>query len=525
MSDTQAQAGTVVIIGAGPAGLTAAYELARGGRYKPVVLESSAHIGGISRTVEYRGNRMDIGGHRFFSKNDVVMDWWLEMMPLQGRPAGDDLALGREVLLSDAPGAPDPEHEDRVMLSRSRLSRILFMRKFIDYPLSLNLRTSRALGAVRIARFVLGYLAARVRPVRDERTLEDFLINRFGVPLYEAFFKDYTRKVWGVPCSGISREWGAQRIKGLSLRGTIAHALRQAFSKDDSLRQKSQETSLIGRFLYPKLGPGQLWEEVALRVEEMGGEIRHGARVVGLDLEGGRVAGVAFEDGPGGEVRRMRAAHVVSTMPVRDLVDAMPEEAVPGAVREVAGGLVYRDFMTAGILVRGDALVIEGKIARDNWIYVQEHDIRMCRIQVFNNWSPYLVARAGTVWLGLEYMCDEGGELWSMPDENFIRLAVGELEAVGVVRAGDVLDSVVLRVPKAYPAYFGSYDRFDEVRGFLDGIANLYPVGRNGMHRYNNMDHSMLSAMKAVAVIEGREADKTGIWRVNAESEYHEEAG
>ncbi len=530
-----------IIIGAGPAGLTAAYELLDRTDVKPIVFEASREIGGISRTVRYKGNRIDIGGHRFFSKSGRVMDWWLNVMPQQGAPSRDDRRLGRDVPLAvtctrrplgaaepvTSP-APDPEIADAVMLSRSRLSRIFYLRKFFNYPITLSVQTVRNLGIPRMVRIGFSYVWTRLAPIRTEKSLEDFFINRFGRELYATFFKDYTEKVWGVPCDVIKPEWGAQRIKGLSITKALLHALRGLGGRNRSLRQEGVETSLIEQFLYPKFGPGQMWEEVARQVVEHGGEIRMGCRCVGMRVDDGRVAAVLILDEASGEVQEHEADYVFSTMPVQELVAGLRGE-VPANVREVAAGLKYRDFITVGLLL--DRLLIRNEtgqptvndIVPDNWIYIQERDVRLGRLQVFNNWSPYLVADPDLVWIGLEYFCNEGDDLWSMDDATFAGFAEGELAKIGIIDRADVRDRVVIRVPKTYPAYFGTYDRFQEIRDYTDTLANLYLVGRNGMHRYNNQDHSMMTAMMAVDDIRNGVTDKAAIWDVNVEEEYHEE--
>jgi len=522
---------TALIIGAGPAGLTAAYELLKRTDIQPVILEMSQEIGGISRTVNYKGNRMDIGGHRFFSKSDRVMAWWREILPVQGR-SGSAVELkyqGRQRSLELTEEGPDPERQDRVMLIRRRLSRILYGRRFFDYPIALNGRTVMNLGLLRMMRIGFSYLKARLLPIRDERTLEEFLINRFGKELYLTFFKDYTEKVWGVPCGEISAEWGAQRIKGLSITKALIHAVRSLRRRDTSLEQKDTETSLIERFLYPKYGPGQLWEEVARQVQEMGGEVRLGWQAVKLEVDGDRVVALTVRNPKSGATERLTGDYFFSTMPVKELVAAIGT-AAPPEVQEVAEGLIYRDFITVGLLLKrlkvsnDTALETVNQLIPDNWIYVQEPDVRVGRLQIFNNWSPYMVKDPDTVWLGMEYFCTEGDELWSRPDPEFIALAIKELEQLGIIDAADVLDHTLIRVPKTYPAYFGSYDRFDEVRDYADGLSNLYLLGRNGMHRYNNADHSMLTAMVAVDNLVSGRSDKANIWAVNSESEYHEEA-
>ena len=516
---------TALIIGAGPAGLTAAYELLEQSDVHPIVFEKSDAIGGISKTVRYNGNRIDIGGHRFFSKSDWVMQWWQRVMPIQGAPSRDDKALGREVPLNDAPDAPDPQETDRVMLVRSRLSRILFLRTFFDYPVSLSMNTVKGLGLWRMAKIGVSYFYARAFPINPEHSLEDFFINRFGRELYGTFFKDYTEKVWGVSCSKIEASWGAQRIKGLSVTKAILHALKRK-KKEDGIAQKGVETSLIEQFMYPKFGPGQLWEEVASDITARGGEIRMGCEVVALEHDGAAIKSVTVRHQDGSE-ERIGGDYVISTMPVKELIAAMGPET-PEPVREAGAGLLYRDFMTVGLLV--DRLLIKNEteiptlngIVPDNWIYIQEPDVDVGRLQIFNNWSPYLVGEPDKVWIGMEYFCNEGDRLWNMDDEAMKAYGIDELVKIGVIRREDVRDSVVLRVAKAYPAYFGTYDRFDTVREYTEGIENLFLIGRNGMHRYNNMDHSMLSAKTTVENIVNGVKDKNNIWNVNAEKEYHE---
>jgi protoporphyrinogen oxidase len=518
---------TALIVGAGPGGLTAAYELLKHTEIKPVVCEMSSDIGGISKTVVYKGNRIDIGGHRFFSKSERVMNWWQDFMPLQGKPAWDDLLLERNTAyLHDSP--TDPEKTDKVMLIRSRLSRIFFLRAFFNYPISLKFKTLKNLGFVRIAKIGWSYILINLRPIKDEKTLEEFLINRFGKELYSIFFKDYTEKVWGVSCDKIPADWGAQRIKGLSITKTLTHALKSLVTTDKSIDQKNTETSLIEKFLYPKLGPGQLWQEVAREVENMGGEILMQHEVVDIHVDDGTVTKVGVANHNDGDQKVIECDYLISTMPMKDLVRAMPADQVPKPAGEVAAGLVYRDFITVGLLLNRLQLTNDtnietiNNIVPDNWIYIQESDVKIGRLQIFNNWSPYLAADKDTVWIGLEYFCNEGDDLWSMADSDFISFAIDELEKIDVIDKQDVLDSTILRVPKTYPAYLGTYDRFDELRAFTDSIENLFLIGRNGMHRYNNADHSMLTAMAAVENIIDGTKTKQNIWEVNTEQEYHE---
>lgn len=519
---------TAIIIGAGPAGLTAAHELLKRSPITPVVLEKSHDMGGISRTVHYKGNRMDIGGHRFFSKSDRVMNWWLKVMPLEAQTeTSSALAYQNKTrTLATSGQGPDPVTEDRVMLVRSRKSRIYFLRRFFDYPISLSADTLRKLGLWRTAKIGISYTQAMARQIKPEKTLEQFLINRFGRQLYLTFFKSYTEKVWGVPCNEISAEWGAQRIKGLSLVKALRHMVQKSFQSSSDIAQKETETSLIEKFLYPKLGPGQLWECVAETVKAEGGQILTGWSVDKIHVEENRISGVTATH-ESGETKRFDADYFISTMPIKELIRSL-DTPVPAKIREISEGLIYRDFITVGMLL--DRLNIQdgnengAKLLKDNWIYIQEPDVLVGRMQVFNNWSPYLVADPTKVWIGLEYFCYETDDLWKKSDADMIALATEEMQKIGIISKSDVRDATVVRVPKTYPAYFGTYEHFDDLKDYVSAFENLFLVGRNGMHKYNNQDHSMLTAMTAVDnIIEGR-IDKANIWAVNTEQEYHEES-
>ena len=512
-----------MIIGAGPAGLTAALELLRQTDIKPLVLEESPFVGGISRTVNNDGNRMDIGGHRFFSKNQEVMAWWKSMMPIQGSPSLDDILLERDKELVQ--GGPDPEKENRVMLLRDRVSRIFFLRHFFDYPISIKWSTFAGMGLWNTIRVAWGYLVSTIRKL-PETSLENFYVNRFGRPLYEMFFEDYTEKVWGVHPSKIGADWGAQRVKGLSVMSILKDVLTKPFRKK-SIDQQKVETSLIERFIYPKYGPGQLWETVASEVKKAGGEIRMLSKVTGIVAEEGQVTAVEMETG--GVQETIPCDYLFSSMPVKDLVAAVKGVEIPSEVADVASGLPYRDFITVGVLVKKLKITngtkintYEGRVP-DTWIYVQERDVKVGRLQIFNNWSPYMVSDyKGTMYVGMEYFCDEGDKLWEMPDNEFVDMALGELEKIGVADRGDVLKADRIKVKKAYPAYFGTYKEISKVREWLDGFQNLFCIGRNGQHRYNNMDHSMLTAMEAVRCIKENISSKDNVWEVNTEKEYHE---
>ena len=522
---------TAIIIGAGPAGLTAAYELLTRTGIKPIVLEKGDCMGGISRTVNYKGNRIDLGGHRFFSKSDRVMEWWLRMLPLQALENSPTAIKYHRMESAITPSAsgPDPAAADRVMLLRSRKSRIYYLGRFFKYPISLEKDTLLKLGLWRTFKIGVSYVRSALFPLKQEKTLEQFFINRFGRELYRTFFKSYTEKVWGVACDKLSAEWGAQRVKGLSVWSTLIHAVRKVFKdRSSNIGQKDVQTSLIEQFLYPKFGPGQMWDEVARHVKEKGGEIRTGWRVERIITDGWHVKALEATESATGRKVTFEGDYFFSTAPVQELVRSF-DLAPPQNVLEVSDGLVYRDFITVGLLVRSlrisDDTPQGKKLISDNWIYVHEPDVLLGRIQVFNNWSPYMVADPATVWLGLEYFCNESDEIWNLSDDRMVAVATEELRKIGIIDTGEVLDSTVLRMEKTYPAYFGTYARFAEVREHLDRYANLFLIGRNGMHCYNNQDHSMLTAMMAVDDIIAGKTDKTGLWEVNTESDYHEEKG
>jgi protoporphyrinogen oxidase len=408
------------------------------------------------------------------------------------------------------------------MLVRDRVSRIFYLRKFFDYPISLKLQTFANMGFKRTMKSGFGYVHAAMFK-RKEASLEDFYINRFGKPLYEMFFEDYTEKLWGVHPSQISPDWGAQRVKGLSLMKAVLSVITKPFKKDS----KKQETSLIEQYVYPKKGPGLYWELMAQKVEEMGGELHMNAKVIGMDTADGKVSAVRVQQDGG--AKTYEADAFFSSMPIKDLVEAMGE-GVPKDVHDIACGLPYRDFITVGLLLNKlkiknqTKLKTVGGIVPDCWIYIQERDVKIGRLQVFNNWSPYMVDDLeNTVWVGLEYFCTEGDDMWNMPAEDFIRFAKGELAKIDIIDPEDVIDATHIRVKKAYPAYFGTYKQFDTVREYLDGFSNLYCIGRNGQHRYNNMDHSMMTAMEAVRLCKSGSADKAAVWNVNTEEEYHEQ--
>lgn len=513
----------VIIIGAGPAGLTAGCELLRrSDEYEVLILEEEPVPGGISKTILSDGNRMDLGGHRFFSKNQQVMDWWIQLLPVQGAPSFDDKVLKREH--EEKEGGPDPEKEDLVFLKRQRISRIYYNQKFFDYPIKMNWNTIRNMGFLTTVQAGLSYIKTLFWK-HPEQSLEDFYINRFGKKLYSMFFEDYTEKLWGRHPSEISPDWGAQRVKGLSIVALIKDVLGKLIKKEN----RNVETSLIESFYYPKFGPGQLWQEAARQFETLGGKIDYGCKVSQVLQKENHITDVIFVKE--GKTEKMEADILLSSMPLCDLIGGMNQ--VPESIQQIAKGLPYRDFVTVGLLV--DRLKIKnetsrktlGDIVPDCWIYVQDRSVRMGRIQIFNNWSPYMVEKPEqTVWLGLEYFCREGDPMWSMTEEEWKEFGFQELVQMGVAdKDTKVLHAHCEKVKKAYPAYFDTYQDIKTLENWIDQVDNLYCIGRNGQHRYNNMDHSMLTAFLAVNLILSHALDHSSLWNINTEKEYHEEKG
>ncbi|MDD3922641.1 MAG: NAD(P)/FAD-dependent oxidoreductase [Endomicrobiaceae bacterium] len=513
-----------LIIGAGPAGLTAAYELLTKTNIKPIIIESTNDIGGISKTFDYKNNKMDMGGHRFFSKSDVVMNWWTNLMPIQTVPSSDDILLDRKVDLSVSNDEVNPNKIDDVMLVRNRLSRIFFLKNFFDYPISLSIQTMKNLGALRIIKIGISY-SYSLFVKRQEKNLEDFMINRFGKELYLTFFKDYTHKVWGVEPKDIPSDWGTQRIKGLSILKLLQQAIKKVFTQKTALEQKDTETSLIEKFYYPKYGPGHFWQLVAKKIEDMGGKILFNQKATRIITDKNRIKSVVVKNEE--SENEYTSDYFFSTMPVKDLISSLDKK--DSNIEKISKGLGYRSFITIGLLVKKLEIINNTKIKSyknrvpDEWIYIQEREVKLGRLQIFNNWSPYLVNDyENTVWIGLEYFCDEDDDMWNMKEKDFIKFASKELEQIGIVKAENILDGCFVKVPKAYPAYFGTYNEFDKVKKYINQYENLFLVGRNGMHKYNNMDHSMLTAITAVDNIIKDIKTKDNIWSVNTEQDYHE---
>ena len=512
-----------IIIGAGPAGLTAAYELLTKTDIIPIVFEQDKQAGGLSKTIDHNGNKIDIGGHRFFSKSEKVVNWWLHFLPLEPG-TGDSFDIqykGGSASFSNT--GKISAGEDPAMMLRPRKSRIYFQNNFFDYPLQFNGSTLRKLGILKTIRIGLSYTYAKLFPHKPEQNLAHFFRNRFGEKLYETFFKDYTEKVWGVPCERLPATWGQQRVKNLNIGKVIKHAFKSIFTSNKTIDQFGTSTSLIEQFMYPRHGPGQMWETVAREIEKLGGKIYYNTTVTAINANfNGRIQSLDVTEHSGTE-KKYEGDYFFSTMPVKELVKKLNNLPVPQQVREAAESLEYRDFLIVGILASALAIKERNATLTDNWIYIQDKNIKAGRIQFFHNWSPHMVKHPGDIWIGVEYFCNETDAFWQQSDEAIAGNAIREMEIIKMLHPEDVKDTLVVKVKKAYPSYFGGYENFSVVQAFLDKIDNLYLIGRNGMHRYNNSDHSMLTAMAAVEnIITGRK-DKTNIWEINTEDEYHEE--
>ncbi len=509
----------VIIIGAGPAGLTFGYELLKkSNNYNVTILEETNDIGGISKTVKYKDYRMDIGGHRFFSKNNKVTSFWNEIMPTQGTIPFDYRETDRKT--KTIKNGPNPDIDNNVMLVRNRISRIYYLQHFFDYPISMKFQTFKNMGLVRTVTSVFSYFKAKLFK-KEETSLENFYINRFGKKLYSMFFEDYTKKLWGRHPKDISPDWGSQRVKGLS----ILVIIKDMFTKLFHIKKKKVETSLIEEYYYPKYGPGQFWETVAKKIIDNGGKIINNSKVTKIIFNDNKITSVYCDK------KEYKGDIFISSMPVKDLINEMSgNKKIDKDIKRISNGLPYRDFITIGCLV--SKLNIEnntniktlGNIVPDCWIYVQDERVKLLRIQIFNNWSPYLLKNPKEeVWIGAEYTCQENDELWKMSDKDFSEYAFNELEMINIINKKDVKDYHVERIKKAYPSYFDTYYEIDKVIDYLNSFDNLYCIGRNGQHRYNNMDHSMMTAFEAVNNIINNVKDKSNIWNVNTEKEYHEE--
>ncbi|MBX2925054.1 MAG: NAD(P)/FAD-dependent oxidoreductase [Chitinophagaceae bacterium] len=513
-----------IIIGAGPAGLTAAYELLTKTDIIPVVIEQDRQVGGLSKTIDYKGNKIDIGGHRFFSKSEAIIDWWLNFLPLRS-PAGSaniDLKYHNKTIQYISSRSPGADSE-KVMLVRPRKSSIYYNKKFFDYPLQLNMRTIRNLGLLKMLRIALSYTQFRLFPRKSEATLEQFFKNRFGNVLYETFFKDYTEKVWGVPCSRLPATWGQQRVKDLSVAKVLKHAVKSIFGSSKGIRQEGTSTSLIEQFLYPMFGPGQMWETVAGEIIRRGGSIQLNTSLQSIHGNNAdNITYITVKNEITGDTAILQGDYFFSSMPVKELIEKTSDLSVPDDVLCAARSLEYRDFLIVGILTSRSGHSQSQGIP-DNWIYLQDKNVKAGRVQFFHNWSPGMVKNSNDRWIGVEYFCNEADAFWQQQDHSISAFAIQEMADAGLLSKADVKDTLVVKVKKAYPSYFGGYDNFHIVQEYLDSVTNLFPIGRNGMHRYNNTDHSMLTAMAAVDNIITNRKNKSNIWEINTEDEYHEE--
>ncbi len=479
---------TIIIIGAGPAGLAAAYELVKTKNIKPIVLEADVQVGGLSKTLDYKGWRFDIGPHRFFSKSLEINQIWEKLLPIK-----------------------ELDDDNQILLEKDRVTRIYHNKKFFDYPIKLNFKNLSNFSLPVIINIIKDYLVVQIKPVKPEISLEDFFINRFGNKLYNLFFKDYTEKVWGVPCSAIPKAWGAQRIKKLSIGKVLSEALKNIVKP----KRLTRETSLIDRFLYPKLGAGQMYEAMAEEIKRQGGVIKTNCQVNAIKIQNNKIISVSAWDKKDNIQKEYTGDYFISSLPIKDLI--LMSEVTPVEIKEVANNLGYRDFILVALIYSK----IKTNIP-DQWIYIQESGLKMGRLDIFNNFSSALLKEQDKIWLSAEYFCNEGDDFWNKGDEEIIDFAKKELEQAGITETSSFLDGHVHRQTKAYPAYLGSYDKFSQIRDYLNDIHNLYPIGRNGQHRYNNMDHSIMTGLEAArAIINGTNKEK--LWKINTEDDYHEE--
>jgi protoporphyrinogen oxidase len=515
-----------IILGAGPAGLTAAYELLTRTDIKPVIIEMDSQVGGLSKTINYKGNLIDIGGHRFFSKSERIISWWLKFLPLADISANEiPLTYHNQTIELHSQGLNIPGRDGK-MLIRPRKSRIYFDHSFFDYPLSFNHKTFQNFGVTKITRIALSYFKSKFFPIREELTLEQFFINRFGKELYQTFFKGYTEKIWGVPCDHIPADWGHQRIKDLNIGKAIIQSFKSVFKSNKKIHQHGVSTSLIEQFLYPEKGPGQMWETVAEKVKELGGEIYLGYEAEKIIVEKNQIQSITCRNPGAGNSIEFAGEYFFSTIPVKNLVASLVNIEVPGPVNDIASRLSYRDFIMVGLLFKKkNGENMDGfEMLTDNWIYLQDKDLIAGRLQIFNNWSPHMVADNNNLWIGMEYFCSESDAIWNNSRVEMIELALKEITGIGLIQKEALIDATVIKIPKAYPSYIGAYEQFHLIQEFLDKIGNLYLTGRNGMHRYNNADHSMMTAMIAVDNIISHQKDRSNIWAVNMEQDFHEES-
>lgn len=518
----------VIIVGAGPAGLTTAYCLLKENKedYNVVILEQDNVIGGISKTIDFSGYRMDTGIHRFFTKNEDVEKIWLDLLPLQNKPAYDEILLEKKREY-DKEGK-DPEKDEKCMLIKDRVTRIFYGRKFYDYPVSINWKTISNMGLITLIKAGFSYLKSCIIKL-PETSLENFYINRFGRVLYSMFFESYTEKVWGIHPSKIDASWGAQRVKGLSIGKVLLDFCKKIFHKK---KKDNTETSLIEQFIYPKLGSGQVYEEMKNKIEEFGGKIILNAKLTKICFSNDKkIEKVKYV--VNNQEKEIQTDIFVSSMPIKELVEDFENANIPQDIYDYATKLPYREFMAVGIIT--DKLLLKNttkvktlmNLVPDSWIYIQEPDVKMGRLQIFNNWSPYIFKNKENikdkVFITFEYFCSENDEYWNMSDEEFIKFALEEAKKIGLIDKSNTIEqSNRIKINKAYPAYFGTYYNMEDIMKYLISIENLYCVGRNGLHRYNNMDHSMLTGIETAKLILNNDSNKELIWKVNTEKEYHE---
>ncbi|MFA5886178.1 MAG: NAD(P)/FAD-dependent oxidoreductase [Patescibacteria group bacterium] len=511
-----------IIIGAGPAGLTAAYELLTKTDIKPIILEKSSQVGGLAKTINSQGWRFDLGPHRFFSKSPLINKLWEDILPRQGFPTAEDKILERIIKVSEKPGAPDPEKVDRVMLFKNRLTRIIHNQKFFDYPLRLSLPNLKNLGFKKIFKIIISYLFARLFPCRPEISLEDFFINRFGRELYTTFFQSYTEKVWGTKCQDMPKSWGEQRIKGLS----VSKVIKEAIKKNLLPGYHSHETSLIDSFLYPKFGAGQMYETLAEIIRQKGGEIKLNSRVTKLTTTEEKIISLESQQTSTGATETYQGDYFFSSSSLQDLIGSWP--TAPVEIKKAAAQLQYRDLILVTLVYKQlqkknqTNLKTKNQLIPDNWLYVQEKNVKIGRLSILNNFSPWLLKESDKVLISAEYFCTQGDELWQMTEENLIALAKQELKIIGLATPDDFITGSLYRQRQAYPVYSAADSDLPKIQKYLNSFANLFLIGRNGLHRYNNMDHSMLTAMTAVNNIITGQKDKTNIWQINTENDYQE---
>lgn len=476
----------VIIIGAGPAGLSAAVELSQNPDIELIIYEAESQIGGLARTLEYNRNKIDIGPHRFFSKSDEIVEFWKKCL--------------------------NYKENDEKFLLKDRFTRIYFLDKFFNYPINFDIKTALSLGTVRIFKILISYFKSALFPIKDEKNLEDFFINRFGKELYLTFFKSYTEKVWGIPVSEIPSDWGGQRIKGLSITKIAISAVKSILKISD----KNKETSLTDFFYYPEDGAGMMWNKMGEVIKDNGGKICTNKKVVALKTSESKVVEISIQDANKDEITTEKADYVISSMPVKDLINSM--ENIPTEISAIANNLVYRDMVLLGLLFKK----FKNKPFSDNWIYLHDKNVKAGRIEIYNNFSMKMLEDKNTVSIGLEYFCNQNDETWQKSNEELIKIGVIELSQMKFFNEEDFIAGSVYRIEKAYPAYFGSYSKFDEIVKFTNKFENLFLIGRNGMHRYNNMDHSVMCGLTAARNIMSKKNDKLDIWNINLEDEYHE---